>query len=124
VTVFSGEELILDRPLTRAAFEDLTPAVLIESPLAGDQVSSPLLVTGSANVLEAVFRLRLLDQSGRIVAQTSVHATAGTGTRGTFRVTLRPTRAVRGPALLEAMTQSPRDGSWRVAGRCQVDVLP
>ncbi|MBC7294318.1 MAG: GerMN domain-containing protein, partial [Thermoleophilia bacterium] len=50
VEVFGGEGLVLDHPLTRADFEDLTPAILVESPCIGDKIKSPVRIYGSANV--------------------------------------------------------------------------
>ncbi|MET8805801.1 Gmad2 immunoglobulin-like domain-containing protein [Streptomyces sp. NPDC004546] len=107
---FGGEGIVLDHPLGRADFEDLTPAVLIESPLIGDTVRTPLRVWGTANTFEAVFRLKVTDTTGRTAADVRVRATSGTGTRGTFDVTF-PFKAARtGPGLLTAYFNSPKDG--------------
>ena len=72
---------------TRADFEDLTPAILVESPFAFEEVSSPLRVTGTANTFEATFNYELTDTDGKIVDENFVTATSGTGTRGTFDFT-------------------------------------
>jgi hypothetical protein len=72
---------------TRADFEDQTPAILVESPLAFEEVTSPLRVTGTANTFEATFQYELTDTDGRIVDEDFVSATSGTGTRGTFEFT-------------------------------------
>jgi len=72
---------------TRADFEDLTPAILVESPLAFEEVASPLNVTGTANTFEATFNYELTDTDGLIVDENFVTATSGTGTRGTFDFT-------------------------------------
>ncbi|MFF7209262.1 Gmad2 immunoglobulin-like domain-containing protein [Streptomyces sp. NPDC008238] len=97
------------RPLGRADFEDLSPAVLVESPLLGDTVTAPLRVHGTADTFEAEFRLRLSDRSGRTVADVRVAATSGSGTRGTFDVTV-PYRAAGGPGTLTAYVLSAEDG--------------
>ena len=75
-------------PLTRADFEDVTPAILIESPLPGETVTSPLRVTGTANTFEATFDLEVRNSSGVRVARRFVTATSGSGTRGTFDTTI------------------------------------
>ncbi|MFJ8200839.1 GerMN domain-containing protein [Streptomyces sp. NPDC096152] len=107
---FGGEGVVLNGPVGRADFEDLAPAVLMESPMTGDSVGSPLRVRGSADTFEAVFRLRVTDTTGRTAADVMVRATSGTGTRGTFDVTF-PCKAVRtGPGLLKAYFLSPADG--------------
>jgi hypothetical protein len=72
---------------TRVDFEDQTPAILVESPLAFEEVSSPVRVTGTANTFEATFQYELTDTDGRIVDENFVTATSGTGTRGTFDFT-------------------------------------
>ncbi|WP_324787707.1 GerMN domain-containing protein [Streptomyces sp. H51] len=110
VRAFGGEGIVLNGPVGRADFEDVSPAVLVESPLIGDTVRSPLRVWGSANTFEAVFRLKVTDASGHKAADVQVRATSGTGTRGTFDVTF-PYRAVRtGQGLLTAYYLSPKDG--------------
>ena len=77
--------VLSDRTYTRSDFEDLTPAILVESPLAFDDVSSPILAFGTANTFEANFSYELTDTDGRIVDEDFVTATSGTGTRGRFQ---------------------------------------
>jgi hypothetical protein len=72
---------------TRADFEEQTPAILVESPLAFEEVSSPVRATGTANTFEATFQYELTDTDGKIVDENFVTATSGTGTRGTFDFT-------------------------------------
>jgi len=98
----------LSRPVTRAAVESWLPAILVESPASGDSVRSPLRVDGSADTFEAVFRLRLVTADGHMLFDIPVKATSGTGTRGTFDVTVWFTAG--GPATLRAYEISMRDG--------------
>ncbi|WP_329331786.1 GerMN domain-containing protein [Streptomyces sp. NBC_00663] len=110
VTSFGGEEIVLNHPVGRAEFEDLAPQILVESPLIGDTVRTPLRISGSANTLEATFRLKITDAAGRTAADIRVTATSGSGTRGTFDVTI-PYRATRsGAGLLSAYWNSLEDG--------------
>jgi germination protein M len=74
---------------TRSDFEDLTPAILVESPLPFASVSSPLRVWGTANTFEATFEYELLDGAGKALGRHFVTATSGSGTRGTYDVTIR-----------------------------------
>ena len=76
--------------LTRADFEDYTPAILVESPLPFQDVTSPVRASGTANTFEANFNYELTDTDGRIVDENFVTATSGTGTRGTFEFTTKP----------------------------------
>ncbi|MFD8079380.1 GerMN domain-containing protein [Streptomyces sp. NPDC059718] len=105
-------------PVGRADFEELSPAVLVESPLLGDTVTAPLRVHGTADTFEAEFRLRIADGSGRTVADVRVAATSGSGTRGTFDVTV-PYRAAGGPGTLTAYVLSAEDGR-----RIVLDTVP
>lgn len=111
VTVFGGEGLILDHPTVRADFEELMPAIFVESPAWGDTVSSPVRVRGTANVFEALFRIEITDWDGRIVATRLVMASSGTGTRGTFDVSIRYSAARTGNGAIIVSSESPKDGS-------------
>jgi len=97
---------------TRGDFEDLTPAILVESPLPFQEVTSPLRVTGTANTFEATFNYELTDTDGLIVDQNFVTATSGTGTRGTFDFTTGPfTVPFDGIGSLIVFELSAKDGS-------------
>lgn len=111
VEVFSGEGLILDHPVSRADYEELSPAILVESPTAGQAVQSPLRIYGTANVFEAVFRINVTDWDGLIVASQVVTASSGTGTRGTFDVTIPFEIDRAGLGALIVFADSPKDGS-------------
>ena len=93
---------------TRADFEEQTPLILIESPLAYEEVSSPLRVIGTANTFEATFQYELKDSSGAVVDEHFVTATSGTGTRGTFDFTTKPFDDVGSLVVFEL---SAEDGS-------------
>ena len=97
---------------TRADFEDQTPAILVESPLPFEEVSSPIRATGTANTFEATFNYELTDTDGRIVDENFVTATSGTGTRGTFDFTTKPfTVPFDGVGSLIVFETSAEDGS-------------
>jgi hypothetical protein len=78
----------LSRPVRRADFGAVTPPIFVESPAAFDPVTSPLRVSGTADVFEATFTARLATDTGAYLARRTVTATAGSGTRGTFRFAL------------------------------------
>lgn len=111
VRVFSGEGLVLDKASTRADFEDLMPAVFVLSPTWGSTIRSPARIRGTANVFEAVFRIEITDWDGRIVADKVVMASSGTGTRGTFDVTLSYETLRSGLGAVIVSSESPKDGS-------------
>ena len=110
VTAFGGEGVVLNGPVGRGDFEDLAPQILVESPLIGDTVRTPVRVWGSANTFEATFRLRITDAAGHAAADVYATATSGSGTRGTFDVTI-PYKATRsGAGRLTAYWNSLEDG--------------
>ncbi len=77
----------LGEPATRADYEAETPVLLIDSPLPGDELTSPVQVRGTANAFEATFQLAL-EQGGETLKKLTVTATSGSGERGTYDVRL------------------------------------
>ncbi len=110
-TVPALGDVKLDRGLTRADFEDETPAILVESPGFATAVSSPFTARGTANTFEATFEWELRGASGEVLAKHFETATSGTGTRGTFSfpVTFRIDHAMQG--TLGVFERSAADGS-------------
>jgi germination protein M len=97
------------QPLTRSDFENVTPSILVESPLPGETVTSPLRVAGTANTFEATFDLEVRNSSGVRVAWRFVTATSGSGTRGTFDATISFPHT-GGPITLVAYEPSAENG--------------
>lgn len=108
VKVFGGEGIILDHPVNRSDYEQISPAILVESPTLGQFVGNPLRVRGTANVFEAVLKIDVVSQSGKVVLTKRVVASSGTGTRGTFDVTIPFTLS---QATIVVYSESPKDGS-------------
>jgi germination protein M len=114
VTQFADVESIEyeGRSLSRADFEDQSPPILVESPLAFEEVTSPVRATGTANTFEANFHYELTDTDGRIVDDNFVTATSGSGTRGTFGFTTAAfTVPFDGIGALIVFENSAEDGS-------------
>jgi hypothetical protein len=95
--------------VTRKAFEEEAPQILIESPLDGDVVEAPIRLRGTANVFEATVSIEVRDAEGDLVLETFTTATSGTGTRGTFDTDLR-LRGASGPLTITAFEASAEDG--------------
>jgi hypothetical protein len=106
--VFEGTR-VPGKGLTRADLENLTPAILVESPVVGETVSGPIRVTGTANTFEANVILRL-EARGKKLAERFVTATSGNGMRGTFDGTIAPPPGTKGPVTLVAYEPSAVDG--------------
>jgi hypothetical protein len=96
---------------TRADVEELAPPILVEHPVPGEAVTSPLHVTGTANTFEATFNYRLADARGNELAKDFVTATSGSGTRGTFDFTVPFTVATAQDGTLAVFELSAEDGS-------------
>lgn len=88
VEVFSSEGLILEGPQTRDDYLDLLPLIFVDSPAWGEPVTSPVTVTGVANVFEATLQIMLTDDDGDPLFEDTVTATCGTGCWGDFTVTI------------------------------------
>jgi germination protein M len=88
VDVFSGEGIVLDKPVTCADYEDLLPVIVVESPTPGQRIQSGFRVNGSANVFEANVGYVLVG-GDHTFDEGFTTATCGTGCRGTFSFRLR-----------------------------------
>ncbi len=97
-----------DAVLERVDLEDVTPVILIESPLPGETVTSPIQVSGTSNTFEATMRLEVRRGSQVLTGET-VTATSGSGERGTFSATL-DVNAAPGPITLVAFEPSAENG--------------
>jgi hypothetical protein len=110
VEAIGGEGVLVSPPVGRADFEGQAPAILVEQPLPGDHVSLPLLVRGTANVFEAQFTVEVQTTHGILLARRSVHAGAGSGTRGSFTIHLPLTTTAK-QLVLVAYDTSAKNGS-------------
>jgi hypothetical protein len=109
LTNFGGYEL--DGAQRRASFADQLPAILVESPGIGERVSSPVTISGSADVFEAVVSIAILDEHGRTVASSFTMATCGTGCRGSYTTDVRFDLGARQPGTIRVYEVSAKDGS-------------
>ncbi len=89
VTVFMSEEIVLNKPVTRATYRDhYLPLIFVDRPAWGAALPNPGRVSGLANVFEAQFRMALLDRNDKVLVDVPVMASCGTGCWGSFDVTL------------------------------------
>ena len=86
VNVFSSEGIVLSHPVGRSDYADLLPAIAVDKPVADDHVTSPVTVSGTANVFEANVTVEVLDAKGKVVGKTFTTASCGTGCRGSYAV--------------------------------------
>ena len=108
---FAGDGQPAGTPVGRGQYADLLPPIVVLDPVIGQRVTSPITVTGTANVFEATVNVRLLDATGGQIATAFTTASCGSGCRGDFRIRL-PYRSGRGrAATVEVYWVSPKDGS-------------
>jgi immunoglobulin-like protein involved in spore germination/sporulation and spore germination protein len=88
VDVLGGEGIVIARPLRCGNYNELLPAILVESPAIGQAISNPVTISGTANVFEANVSVEIVDSGGRVVGSAFTTASCGTGCRGTFSVTI------------------------------------
>jgi hypothetical protein len=104
---------VVDIPVILSASNDppAQAAIVVESPKPGDVVPNPVTVSGTANVFEAQFNLRILDRNGKILTEVPVHASCGTGCRGTFSIKVGYHVTSRQRGSIWVFDYSPKDGS-------------
>lgn len=110
--------------LTRLEIEDVTPSILIESPLPEARVAAPLRITGTANTFEASLIIEVLDADGNTLTRKIVTATSGSGTRGTFDTEIGFDTAGEQAGTLYAYEASAEDGSPIHQVRVPLTLLP
>lgn len=110
VESIGGEGVIVAPRVGRANFEGQSPPILVEQPLPGDTVRSPIVVRGTANVFEARLIVEIVSARGSVLARKVLSASAGTGTRGTFETAAR-LRPQTGGLRVVVYAPSPKDGS-------------
>jgi hypothetical protein len=85
------------------------PAITVNTPVAGQRVASPALVSGRADVFEATVSIRIFDASGRVIADTFTSGgTLGTPLPFSARVPFTVSREQAG--CVRVFEVSARDG--------------
>ena len=111
VTAFSGQGIVLDRPQTRADYEDVLPAIVVDSPRVGSTVTNPVSITGTANVFEATVSFQILDENGTMLTDGATTATCGTGCRGAYTISAEYHVDHTQPGTVVVFESSAKDGS-------------
>ncbi len=105
---FTGE---VPGPRSRDTYMDALPPIFVESPLAGDQVGSPITITGFANTFEASLQYRIELADGTLLADGFTTATCGTGCWGTYEITVDYALAEPADGFVVLFESSAQDGS-------------
>jgi hypothetical protein len=97
-------------PQTPAMYSGYLPAIIVQNPVIGGQVTSPVTVSGTADVFEATVSLRILNSAGKEIARTFTTATCGTGCRGDYSVAVRYAVTHEEPGTIEVFETSMENG--------------
>lgn len=124
VEVFSGEGVVLDKPVGRDDYRDLLPAVFVDRPAWGAAIGNPARISGLANVFEATFQVQLKDARGVLLANRHVTATCGTGCWGSFAEEIPYTVASGQYGTLRVFVYSARDGAEESVTEYRVWLTP
>jgi len=112
VTVFSGEGVVFDGPVSRADYrDDQLAEIFVDRPAWGAAAGNPVRVTGLTRVFEATFQVQVIDAQGTVLVSEVVTATCGTGCWGDFDVTLRYDVGSSQWGTLRVFDYSPKDGN-------------
>jgi hypothetical protein len=111
VKIFTGQGVMLDRPQTRGGADYAIPAIFVDNPAWMATVKKGAVARGTADVFEAVFHLQLRDVTGKLLVNKTVHASSGTGTRGTWSLKLTWTSAKPGLGELRVFATSAKNGA-------------
>jgi spore germination protein GerM len=105
-----GHVGLYEQPFSRDLSTVYEPSIWVTSPVSEQKVASPVDVTGSARVFEAAVDIRLVDDSGIIIAEGYTTASEGAPGRGDFKHSLVFSAASPGKGALEVFWTSPKDG--------------
>ena len=122
VESIGGEGVIVAPRVERSSFEHQSPPILVEQPLPGDTVKSPVVVRGTANVFEARLVVEVVTLRGSVLARKTLSASAGTGTRGSFETAIQ-LGARNGRLRVVVYAPSAKDGSPTYVVRTPITLI-
>lgn len=119
-----GGEGVPARAVMRGDFDDVLPAILVETPIANTFAASPLEVTGSASVFEANVSLRVEDENGKKLGEAFATALEGAPGRGAFETTIEFQVTKPTDGVLVAFEGSAADGTETNVVRVPLRLCP
>ena len=100
------------------------PPIVVDAPKDGEELTSPAVISGTANVFEATVSYRILTESGEVVAKGFTTATCGSGCRGTYSVTVPFEVDEPTPGIVHVFESSAEDGKPIHDVKIDVTLLP
>jgi hypothetical protein len=98
-------------------------SIVVTAPLPHAEVSSPVRVSGTAEIPSGVLRIQVVDQDGEVIAATDADLACGLGCRGPFDSRVAFVTKRRQAASIEVF-QLDEDGSVGDAVRVAVTLFP
>ena len=114
-----GAEGVPATGLDRSDFRDVTPLILVESPVPGETVASPVTISGISNTFEANVQYAIVGPGDVPITSGFTTATAGTGTWGDFSVSVPFSAPVGTSATVRAFESSAATGSPSTSTTCR-----
>lgn len=114
----------VDRPPDGEPPSSDNGAITLESPVAGAAVTSPVAISGTADVFEATVSIRILDAGGNEIARIFTTATCGTGCRGDYRESVEFQVDAEQSGTIEVFEESAEDGSAINVVSVRVTLVP
>lgn len=111
VDTIGGEGLVVDHPMDRTEFDEVSPPIVMIMPKINSTVSGSVLVTGRANVFEANVSIRVIGEDGELLKETFTTATCGSGCWGEFSKRVRFSVDHEQEGRVEVLSYSAEDGS-------------
>jgi hypothetical protein len=87
------------------------PAITVRTPSSGDEVISPVTISGTADVFEATVNVEILDANGQTLAAGFATATCGTGCRGRYSTSISFFTQERQAGTVNVFEVSAKDGT-------------
>jgi Immunoglobulin-like domain of bacterial spore germination len=99
-------------------------AIVVRRPQPAEQVTSPVVIVGDADVFEATVSIRILDADGVELAAAFTTATCGSGCRGEFSTEVFFFTQQRQDGTIEVFETSAEDGSQQHLVQIPVVLVP
>jgi hypothetical protein len=96
----------------------------VTEPARGATVTSPVTISGTADVFEATVSIRILDTTNNTLAETVTTATCGTGCRGDYTIDVPFSVSTPQPGVIQVFEVSAKDGSMINIVRIPVTLAP
>lgn len=96
----------------------------VAQPTPGAIVSSPVTISGTADVFEATVSVRIIDSVNNMIAETFTTATCGTGCRGNYTVDVPYSVTTEQPGMIQVFEVSALDGRPTNVVRIHVTLTP